>query len=66
MVRIHSPRPILSNTYSHSQIVIRVQAGSILVPILTRMSHSVTRCARVLMHLPSGDFDDPLGAYQEL
>ena len=35
-------------------------------PILTRMTESVGRCRRVLIDLPSDDFEDLLGAYQEV
>ena len=66
MVRIHSPRPTFSNTYSHSHIVIRVQTGSVLDPTLTRMSHSVGCCHCVLIDLPPDDFEHLLGRYQEV
>jgi hypothetical protein len=66
VVRIHSPRPTFSNTYRHSHIVIRVQTGSVLDPTLTRVLDSVGRCSLVLIDLPSYDFDDLLGLYQEV
>ena len=66
MVRIHSPRPTFSNTYRHFDTVIRVQTGSTVDPILTRVTDSVGRCRRVLIDLPFGDVEDLLGAYQEV
>jgi len=49
-----------------SHIRVRVQTGSVLDPTLTRALHSGPRCRRVLNRLPSDDFDDPLGPYQEV
>jgi len=66
VVRIHSPRPNSSETYRHSHYSDRVQTGSILGPTLTRMLHSVDRCRRVLIDFQCDDFDDLLGAYQEV
>ncbi len=66
MVRIHSPRPTFSNTYRHFQCSDRVQAGSTVDPILTRILHSGGRCRRVLTDLRPDDFDDRLGPYQEV
>ena len=66
MVRIHSPRPNSSNTYSHSHIVVRVQTGSVLDPTLTLHVGSARRCTRVLINFPSDELDDLLGRYQEV
>jgi hypothetical protein len=66
VVRIHSPRPTFSNTYRHFQYSDRVQTGSILDPILTRMPRCAGRCRRVLFNLMPADFEDPLGSYQEV
>jgi hypothetical protein len=66
VVRIHSPRPILSNTYRHFDLSSRVQTGSILDPILTRMAHFAARCCRVLINFLPDEFDDPLALYQEV
>jgi hypothetical protein len=53
-----------SNRYSH------VKPGSthgpVLDPTLTRTFHSVGRCRRALIDLPSDDFDSLLGSYQEV
>ena len=66
MVRIHSPRPTFSITYRQFHLVIRVQTGSTVDPILTRVTDSVGRCRLVLINLPSDDFEELLGAYQEV
>ena len=66
VVRIHSPRPNFSKTYRHFQYSGRVQTGSVLDHTLTRMSHSLGRCHRVLVDLQPDASDDLLGSYQEV
>ena len=66
MVQIHSPRPNPSKNHSHSHYSGRVQTGSSVDPTLTRMLDSIIRCGRVLINLPSDDFADLLGPYQEV
>ena len=66
MVRIHSPRPNSSKTYRHSHLKSGSTQGPFLDPTLTRMLGSAGRCRRVLIDLPSDDFEDPLGRDQEV
>ncbi len=66
MVRIHSPRPTFSNTYSRMIKTSGSKKGPFLDPTLTRTPHSVGRCHCVLIDLHFSDCEDILGPYQEV
>jgi hypothetical protein len=66
VVQIHSPRPNPSKIYRHSHLKPGSTEGSFLDPTLTPIVKSVGRRHRVLIDLQTDNFDDLLGAYQEV
>ena len=66
MVRIHSPRPTFSKTYRQQPKTPGSEKGPFLDPTSSPHVGRCCRCSRVLIDLPSDDFDDLLGSDQEV